>query len=79
MDTMLQRITQIIGSKHGGQKLLADAIGVPSNLISDWKGGRSQSYPKYAPQIAEYYGVSLDWLCPKGSIPPGSTNKCQIL
>lgn len=62
MDIMLQRIIELMGGRHGAAKSLADSIGVPANLISDWKGGRSKSYPKYAPAIAEYYGVSLDWL-----------------
>lgn len=62
MDIMLQRIIELIGVKHGAVKALAVAIGVPANLISDWRAGRSKSYPKYAAQIAEYYGVSLDWL-----------------
>lgn len=62
MDKMLERILEIIPEKHGSKKELADAIGIPANLITDWKAGRAKSYPKYAPQIAGYYGVSLDWL-----------------
>lgn len=63
MDIMLQRIIELLGTQqHGAAKALADSIGVPANLISDWKGERSKSYTKYAPKIAEYYGVSLDWL-----------------
>lgn len=62
MDIMLERLFQLIGSKHGAKKELADAIGIPANVITDWRAGRNKSYPKYAPQIAEYYGVSLDWL-----------------
>lgn len=62
MDIMLQRIIHLIGPKHGATKELADAIGVSPNLVTDWKGGRAKSYTKYAPKIAEHYGVSLDWL-----------------
>jgi len=62
MDIMLQRILQLIGSQHGATKALANALGVSPNLITDWKAGRAKSYKKYAAQIAEYYGVSLDWL-----------------
>lgn len=62
MDIMLQRILETIPDKRGSKKALADAIGFPANLITDWKSGKNKSYPKYAPQIADYYGVSLDWL-----------------
>lgn len=63
MDIMLERIFDLIGTRHGEIKRLADAIHVSPNTITDWKAGRVKSYPKYAPQIAEFYGVSLDWLC----------------
>ena len=46
MDIMLQRIIDLIGNHHGAVKSLADSIGVPANLISDWKGGRSKSYTR---------------------------------
>jgi len=62
MDIMLQRIIELLGHKHGSVKELAGAIGVSGNLISDWKAERAKSYPKYAPAIADHYGVSLDWL-----------------
>jgi len=62
MDIMLQRILELIPQKHGSKKELADAVGIPSNLITDWKAGKNKSYPKYAAQIANFYSVSLDWL-----------------
>lgn len=62
MDIMLQRILELVGSKHGAGKELCDALGVKSNTVTEWKKGRMKSYTKYAPQIADYYGVSLDWL-----------------
>lgn len=62
MSVMLSRIFDLIGTKHGASKELADHLGIKASLITDWKSGRIKSYPKYAPQIAAYYGVSLDWL-----------------
>jgi transcriptional regulator with XRE-family HTH domain len=59
---MLSRIFDLIGTKHGASKELADHLGIKASLITDWKSGRIKSYPKYASQIAAYYGVSLDWL-----------------
>lgn len=63
MDIMLKRILELIGDKHGARKELCDALGVKSNMVTEWEKGRNKSYPKYAARIAEYYGVSLDWLC----------------
>jgi len=62
MDIMLERIRELIGYKHGAKKELADYLGINSNNVSAWLGGRSESYRKYAKQIAEYFGVSLDYL-----------------
>jgi transcriptional regulator with XRE-family HTH domain len=62
MDIMLERILKLIGNKRGAIKELATYLGISGNNISDWKSGRAKSYRLYLPQIAEYYGVSLDWL-----------------
>lgn len=62
MDIMLERVISLIPNKRGAKKELSDAIGIPANLLSEWAAGRNKSYTKYLPQIAGYYGVSLDWL-----------------
>ena len=62
MDIMLNRILTLIGTEHGSAQKLVKAIGASKNAVTEWKSGRSCSYTKYAPQIADYYGVSLDWL-----------------
>lgn len=63
MDVMLQRILELIGDKHGATKQLAEAIEVSPNTISNWKSGTNKSYTKKADKIADYFGVSVDWLC----------------
>ena len=62
MDIILSRLKELIGDKHGANKALADCLGITGNNITNWKAGRSDAYLKYLPQIAGYYGVSLDWL-----------------
>lgn len=62
MDIMHNRLLELIGTQHGAVKALAEHLGVSGNNVTNWKAGRSDSYKKYAPQIADYYGVSLDWL-----------------
>ena len=62
MDVMLQRVLELVGEHHGSGQDLVRAIGCRKNAVTDWRAGRSKSYTKYAPQIADYFSVSLDWL-----------------
>jgi len=62
MDIMLSNIVYLIGNKRGAKKELADFLGISQNIFTSWFAQKSESYKKYAPRIAEYYGVSLDWL-----------------
>lgn len=87
MDVMLQRILELIGDKHGATKQLAEAIEVSPNTISNWKSGTNKSYTKKADKIADYYGVSVDWLCgrsddreiKKAPTEDGECNKQEVL
>jgi transcriptional regulator with XRE-family HTH domain len=74
LDKMLDRILTLIGNRHGAKKELADYLGIPQAVITDWIKGRVKSYSKYAPQIAEYYGVTLDNLAGKTD-DPGENKK----
>ena len=62
MEIMLKRIAELVGKKHGAKKSLAAYLMISPAVVTDWFSGRNKSYPKYAAQIAEYYGVSLDYL-----------------
>lgn len=62
MDEMLNRILECMGPVHGAGKALADHLGVSPNVITNWKNGSNHSYRKYIKQIAEFYGVSEDYL-----------------
>jgi transcriptional regulator with XRE-family HTH domain len=59
---MLSRIAELVGKKHGAKKSLAAHLRISPAVVTDWFSGRNKSYPKYASQIAEYFGVSLDYL-----------------
>ncbi len=43
------------------QKFLAD-LGFNRTLLSDWKSGKSKSYQRHIARIADYFGVSADYL-----------------
>lgn len=80
MDDMLKRITGCIGSRHGAKKELADHLGIHPNVITNWLNGRNKSYRRYLPEIAAYYGVTVEYLKGEDSsnqaeTPPALTKK----
>lgn len=58
----IDMICELLEKQNKSQKDLADHLGIGKNRITDWKAGRIHSYTKYLPQIAEYLGVSVDYL-----------------
>ena len=44
------------------QRDLCDRLGLKQQAFTDWKSGKSESYMKYLPQIAQILGVSVDYL-----------------
>lgn len=44
------------------QTELCNYLGISKNRYTDWKSGRINSYVKYLPQIAEYLGVTVEFL-----------------
>lgn len=68
MDEVLKRIEMLLPRKpdgslvHGCKKALTDHLKLPSNTMAEWFSGRNKSYRNYIAQIAEYYGVSANWI-----------------
>ena len=68
----IDKIVMLLEKKGIQQKELADFLGISKNTITDWKSGRIKSYNKHLPQIAEFLGVSIDYLVGKTDTPePG--------
>ncbi|MBQ8005235.1 MAG: hypothetical protein IJ303_02870 [Clostridia bacterium] len=61
MDT-LQKIIELMKIHKSDNLKLAAFLGLNRQAVTDWKAGRSKSYTKYLPQIAEFFGVSVDYL-----------------
>ena len=59
---ILNNISRLLEEKGLKQKDLTDFLGISKNCFTDWKSGKSSSYNKYLPQIAEFLGVSVDYL-----------------
>lgn len=75
----IDRILELLQEQGKKQKDLTDHLGVSKNRLTDWKAGRVKSYQKYLPQIAEYLGVSVDYLLGKTEIKKGAAPTGQPL
>lgn len=62
---VLTKILLLLDEKNIQQKELSDYLGLSKNTITGWKNGNNRSYMKYLSQIAEFFGVSVDYLLGK--------------
>lgn len=62
---MLNKITLLLKEQKRTQKELCTFLGLNPVAFSEWKSGKSKSYTKYLPQIAEFFGCSVDYLLGK--------------
>lgn len=58
----LKRIFDCLDNSKIEQKEFAALLGVNPSAISQWRTGRSKSYTKYLPQIAEALGTTVEYL-----------------
>lgn len=63
------RIDFLLKEKKLKQVDLTNFLGVPKTNYTDWKTGRTKSYQKHLPQIADYFGVTVDYLLGKEEKP----------
>jgi len=56
------RIRELRKKGRLSQQTLADQIGVFRNTISNWETGYSQISLENAKNVAEYFGVTIDYL-----------------
>lgn len=56
------RIRDLRKKARLSQQALADQIGVFRNTISNWETGYSQTSLENAKKVAEYFGVTIDYL-----------------
>lgn len=62
MDDVLKRILELIGDKRGAKTRFFKALNLNSSTLADWQSGKTSSYLKLIPQIADYFNVSADYL-----------------
>lgn len=56
------RIKELRKQSRLSQQALADQIGVFRNTISNWETGYSRISLENAKKVAEYFGVTIDYL-----------------
>lgn len=62
---IIDRITSLLKARGASQIEFSEALSSPKvtkQTITDWKSGKSKSYYEYIPEIANYFGVSCDYL-----------------
>ena len=69
---ILTRILMLLNEKHIQQKELSDYLGLSKCTMTGWKNGNNKSYKKHLPKIAEFFGVSVDYLL--GNETPTTAN-----
>ena len=55
-------IFRLLKAQGKSQVDLANYLGIGKNIITSWKSGRLSSYTKYLPQMAAFFGVTVDEL-----------------
>lgn len=59
---LLTRIFELVDEAHMEQKQFASILGTTDKTVSAWRTGRSKSYTKYLPQIADSLGTTTEYL-----------------
>ena len=62
---VLNKILLLLEEKKLDQRDLSDYLGLSKNTMTGWKNGNNKSYMKHLPKIAEFFGVSADYLIGK--------------
>ena len=58
----LENIQELIRERGMSEKQFLSDNGFSATAMSDWKAGRMKSYQKHIRKIADYFGVSVDFL-----------------
>lgn len=59
---VLHKIIKLLKDNKKKQSDLTTYLGLSKNAFTNWKIGDNESYKKYLPEIAEFFGVSTDYL-----------------
>lgn len=71
----MNRIKQLREEREIEQKHLAVELNVTQPTISDWETGRKQPSSKSTAKLADYFGVSMDYLLGRSDDPTPEAQK----
>ncbi len=60
--SIIDNILKVMKEKKLSQKAVIKQLGIAESSFTDWKQGKTSSYIKYLPQIAEILGVTEEYL-----------------
>ena len=58
----VDKIIALLGQRNKTQKELTDYLGIERSVFTTWKTGKSKSYTKYLPRIAEFLNTTVEYL-----------------
>lgn len=61
MDTV-DKIFKLLKEKGISEKKFSDDLSLGKDKLSQWKMGKTNSYKDYIVEIADYFGVTIDYL-----------------
>lgn len=59
---VIQKIMALLSEQNRQDKELCEHIGVAQSTFVNWKNRGTDPKPKYIPKMAEFFGVSVDYL-----------------
>ena len=78
MDDVLSRILSLLDEQGISDKQFTQDISITRNAVTNWKKGTTKSYMNYIPQIAEYFGVTVDYLLGKSPVRHGGVEVYKV-
>ena len=67
----IEKILKLIREKQITEKEFLTDLNFDKTALSQWKKGQNESYKKYIGRIADYFGVTTDYLLKDGLEAPG--------
>ena len=75
----LEKILKLIREKGISEKQFLADLKFDRTALSQWKKGQNESYKKYISRIADYFGVTTDYLLIDGIEAPAKKLKWEDL
>lgn len=60
--SVIDNICTLLETQNKTQKDLCDFLGISNVRFTDWKVGRLKSYKKHLPEIASFFGITVEQL-----------------